>query len=196
MRSYPHELSGGMKQRVMIAQALACDPDVLVADEPTTALDVTIQARILQLIADLQQRRGTAVLYITHDLSLVRQLADRLAVMYAGRIVEIGPVDTVLERPLHPYTQGLLAAIPRAGTPRGELAAIPGTVPQLVDPPPQCHFHSRCPHAADACRESVPLLAGAAGHDVACLRYPDSVQRSGADRTRLPEPARGKEGLG
>jgi oligopeptide/dipeptide ABC transporter ATP-binding protein len=191
MSSYPHELSGGMKQRVMIAQALACDPDLLIADEPTTALDVTIQARILNLIADLQARSGTAVLYITHDLSLVRQLADRLAVMYAGRIVEIGPVDDVLSRPLHPYTVGLLGAIPRADTPRGELAAIPGTVPQLVAPPPQCHFHTRCPHAADACRDVVPLLArrGGAEHSVACLRYPESGQRHDAAPERLPAPA-------
>jgi oligopeptide/dipeptide ABC transporter ATP-binding protein len=191
MNSYPHELSGGMKQRVMIAQALACDPDLLIADEPTTALDVTIQARILSLIADLQERRGTAVLYITHDLSLVRQLADRLAVMYAGRVVEIGPVDDVLGAPLHPYTRGLLAAIPHAGTARGELAAIPGSVPQLVAPPPQCHFHSRCPHAAPACSEVVPLLAGAGEgrHTVACLRYPDSGQRAELDPGRLPDLA-------
>ena len=189
MNSYPHELSGGMKQRVMIAQALACNPDLLIADEPTTALDVTIQARILKLIADLQQRRGTAVLYITHDLSLVRQLADRLAVMYAGRVVEVGPVDEVLQHPLHPYTQGLLAAIPHAQTARGELAAIPGTVPQLVAPPPQCHFQSRCLHAAESCREVIPLLAGPGSHEVACLRYPASGQRAELDVRRLPEPA-------
>jgi oligopeptide/dipeptide ABC transporter ATP-binding protein len=191
MASYPHELSGGMKQRVMIAQALACDPDLLIADEPTTALDVTIQARILDLISDLQARSGTAVLYITHDLSLVRQLADRLAVMYAGRIVEIGNADDVLSRPLHPYTAGLLAAIPQAGTRRGELAAIPGTVPQLVAPPPQCHFCTRCPHAAPACGEVVPLLSQTSGneHSVACLRYPDSGQRDFLDLERLPNRA-------
>lgn len=195
MNSYPHELSGGMKQRVMIAQALACDPDLLIADEPTTALDVTIQARILQLIADLQERHGTAVLYITHDLSLVRQLADRLAVMYAGRVVEIGPVDDVLGNPLHPYTQGLLAAIPRAGTPRGELAAIAGSVPQLVAPPPQCHFHTRCPYSSAACETVVPLLARRedAPHSVACLRYPDSGQRARIDND-LPEPAHSPKG--
>ncbi len=188
MKSYPHELSGGMKQRVMIAQALACDPDLLIADEPTTALDVTIQARILQLIADLQDRRGTAVLYITHDLSLVRQLADRLAVMYAGRVAEIGPVDSVLHNPLHPYTRGLLEAIPHARTARGDLAAIPGTVPQLVSPPPQCHFHSRCSFAEKACQQVVPLLTSTAdeGHEVACLRYADSGQRSQFAGSELP----------
>ncbi|GAB6987099.1 ABC transporter ATP-binding protein [Nocardioides pyridinolyticus] len=191
MSSYPHELSGGMKQRVMIAQALACDPDLLIADEPTTALDVTIQARILNLIADLQARSGTAVLYITHDLSLVRQLADRLAVMYAGRIAEIGPVDDVLARPLHPYTAGLLAAIPHARTGRGELAAIPGTVPQLVAPPPQCHFHTRCSFSSAACGDTVPILAptSEAAHAVACLRYPQAGQRARIELDRLPAAA-------
>jgi oligopeptide/dipeptide ABC transporter ATP-binding protein len=190
MTSYPHELSGGMKQRVMIAQALACDPDLLIADEPTTALDVTIQARIFRLIADLQRRRGTAILYITHDLSLVRHVADRLAVMYAGRIAEVGPADRVLRAPQHPYTQGLLAAIPHARTPRGRLAAIPGTVPQLVAPPPQCHFHSRCPHAAPACRALVPpLLAVADAHEAACLRHAVADDVPGTAPADLPVPA-------
>jgi len=186
MSSYPHELSGGMKQRVMIAQALACDPDLLIADEPTTALDVTIQARILDLINDLQQRRGTAILYITHDLSLVRQFADRLAVMYAGRMVESGPALEVLKAPQHPYTQGLLAAIPRAGTPRGQLAAIAGSVPQLVDPPPQCHFSSRCGWSAEVCTTHVPHLIGLPGErKVACLRF-EQASSIGVEEAEMP----------
>ncbi|KRO39417.1 MAG: hypothetical protein ABR66_03150 [Microbacteriaceae bacterium BACL25 MAG-120322-bin65] len=181
MNSYPHELSGGMKQRVMIAQALACDPDLLIADEPTTALDVTIQARILELIHQMQQRRGTAILYITHDLSLVREFADRVAVMYAGRIVETGPAREVLASPQHPYTQGLLAAIPRSQTPRGELAAIPGSVPHLIDPPAQCHFASRCQWAAPACSRDVPrLLSLSPKREVACLRFEQAADRSSA----------------
>ncbi len=186
MSSYPHELSGGMKQRVMIAQALACDPDLLIADEPTTALDVTIQARILDLINDMQQRRGTAILYITHDLSLVRQFADRLAVMYAGRLVESGPALEVLRSPQHPYTQGLLAAIPRAGTPRGQLAAIAGSVPQLIDPPPQCHFSSRCSFSAQACTNHVPgLIPLPVAREVACLRFTDAVSL-GVNQEQMP----------
>jgi len=189
MASYPHELSGGMKQRVMIAQALACDPDLLVADEPTTALDVTIQARILKLIQSLQQRRGTAILYITHDLSLVREFADRVAVMYAGRIVEMGRSEDVLRSPQHPYTQGLLAAIPRADTPRGELEAIPGTVPQLIDVPAQCHFATRCAFASAVCREKIPTQTPLGrGHSAACFRHnsADELKVASGD---MPQPA-------
>lgn len=188
MTSYPHQLSGGMKQRVMIAQALACDPDLLIADEPTTALDVTIQARILELIQQMQKKRGMAVLYITHDLSLVREFADRIAVMYAGRIVETGPSLEVLANPQHPYTQGLLGAIPHRRTPRGELAAIPGSVPQLVDPPAQCHFVSRCEWAADACRGLVPKLQPTENRRlVACLRY-ERAEHLGVDKASMPIP--------
>ena len=177
MRSYPHELSGGMKQRVMIAQALACDPDLLIADEPTTALDVTIQARILDLISELQQRRGTSVLYISHDLSLVRGIADRVAVMYAGTLAEVGPADQIFAGPLHPYTQGLLAAIPTPGMGRGRLVAIEGNVPELIDPPPACRFHTRCPHAAPACARTDPPLAirEAPDHRAACMLYDDAA---------------------
>jgi oligopeptide/dipeptide ABC transporter ATP-binding protein len=158
-----------------------CDPDLLIADEPTTALDVTIQARILELIHQMQQRRGTAILYITHDLSLVREFADRVAVMYAGRIVETGPAREVLASPQHPYTQGLLAAIPRSQTPRGELAAIPGSVPHLIDPPAQCHFASRCQWAAPACSRDVPrLLSLSPKREVACLRFEQAADRSSA----------------
>lgn len=172
MDSYPHELSGGMKQRVLIAQALACNPDLLIADEPTTALDVTIQARILELIAELQARLETSVLYISHDLSLVKEICDRVAVMYAGRIVETGTTEEIFSNPKHPYTRGLMAAVPSATHRRGELAAIDGTVPELVDPPPSCHFHSRCPYAVELCRttdpEPIPL---GDGHTVACFAY-------------------------
>jgi len=189
MNSYPHELSGGMKQRVMIAQALACNPDLLIADEPTTALDVTIQARILELIQEMQRRRGMAVLYITHDLSLVREFADRVAVMYAGRIVEIGPALEVLAAPKHPYTQGLLGAIPHRRTARGQLAAIPGSVPQLVSPPAQCHFASRCKWAAPACSAVVPSLnLVEKNRQVACLRF-ESAGDVAVDAADMPVSA-------
>jgi len=172
MDSYPHELSGGMKQRVLIAQALACNPDLLIADEPTTALDVTIQARILELIAELQARLETSVLYISHDLSLVKEICDRVAVMYAGRIVETGTTNQIFSNPLHPYTRGLMAAVPSANHKRGELAAIDGTVPELVDPPPSCHFHTRCPYAVEVCRSADPgLVSVDDGHTVSCFAY-------------------------
>lgn len=170
MSRYPHELSGGMKQRVMIAQALACNPDLLIADEPTTALDVTVEARILELIRELQQRRRTSVLYISHDLSLVRRISDRVAVMYAGRIVEIGPTGDVFGDPRHPYTRGLIASVPSAGTSRGRLAAIRGTVPELLDPPSACRFGGRCLHEASACRQNDPWLQPVSdSHSVACF---------------------------
>jgi oligopeptide/dipeptide ABC transporter ATP-binding protein len=178
MDRYPHELSGGMRQRVMISQALACNPALLIADEPTTALDVTVQARIIELIRDLQARHDTAVLYISHDLSLVRRVCDRVAVMYAGRIVESGPTAQVLADPQHPYTRGLLAAVPSAAHRRGELVAIEGTVPELVDPPPSCRFVGRCTHAAGLCERRDPVLAPVAdGHEVACFLHhpPDDV---------------------
>ena len=170
MERYPHELSGGMKQRVMIAQALACNPDLLIADEPTTALDVTVQAKIIELIKELQGRRKSAVLYISHDLSLVRRVCDRVAVMYAGRIVEVGRTEEIFASPLHPYTRGLLAAIPSRSQARGELVAIRGTVPELIDPPPSCRFVDRCSYAVAICRELDPILQAAkSGHDVACF---------------------------
>ena len=162
----------------MIAQALACNPDLLIADEPTTALDVTVEARILELIRNLQQRRKTSVLYISHDLSLVRRICDRVAVMYAGRIVEIGTTAEVFANPRHPYTRGLMAAVPGADTPRGKLAAIRGTVPELVDPPAACRFAGRCPHETGTCRSNDPVLETIApGHSVAC--FIDHPARSG-----------------
>jgi oligopeptide/dipeptide ABC transporter ATP-binding protein len=180
MDRYPHELSGGMRQRVMIAQALACNPDLLIADEPTTALDVTVQARILELIAELKQRHKTSVLYISHDLSLVRRICDRVAVMYAGRIAEISTPQRIFEAPSHPYTRGLLGAVPSAAHARGKLAAIEGTVPELVDPSPSCRFAGRCPHEVTLCSATDPLLRPlAADHEVACFIHHPPVAGSG-----------------
>jgi oligopeptide/dipeptide ABC transporter ATP-binding protein len=187
MRSYPHELSGGMKQRVMIAQALACDPELLIADEPTTALDVTIQARILDLIRELQARHRSSVLYISHDLSVVKRICDRVAVMYAGRIVETREAEDLFRGPLHPYTRGLLGATPSHLEERERLAAIEGTVPELIDPPPACRFHPRCPYAAEACTKVDPGLVSptAADGKVACFLY-QSASDVGVDPTMMP----------
>ena len=154
---YPHQFSGGMRQRVMIAMALLCEPEVLFADEPTTALDVTIQAQILDLIAELRKSLGTAVVLITHDLGVVAGSTDRVAVMYAGRVVETGPTIEVFARPRHPYTQGLLASTPRINTPPGtRLDAIPGLPPDLSRLPTGCPFHPRCSLASDRCRMEYP----------------------------------------
>jgi oligopeptide/dipeptide ABC transporter ATP-binding protein len=170
MRDYPHQLSGGMRQRVMIAMALACNPDVLIADEPTTALDVTIQAQILELIESLKQRFQMAVLLITHDLGVVAQSAERVAVLYAGRVVEQGGVEPVFRAPLHPYTQGLLRAMPGGAVARHErLHVIEGIVPDLADRPSGCAFRTRCPRASSVCAQVDPKLeAPAAGRQVAC----------------------------
>ncbi|NCD22991.1 MAG: ABC transporter ATP-binding protein [Spartobacteria bacterium] len=166
--SYPHQLSGGMQQRAMLAMALASRPRVLVADEPTTALDVTVQAKILHLLADLQRRENLAVLLITHNLGVVAELADDLHVMYAGRIVESGPVD-LLRAPRHPYVRGLLNALPRLDGAGEKLEGIPGAVPPLGRRPAGCRFHPRCPLAREICREREPeLRAGADGRAVAC----------------------------
>jgi peptide/nickel transport system ATP-binding protein len=171
-RGYPHELSGGMLQRVMIAMALACEPEILMADEPTTALDVTIQAQILELMKDLRQRVGTAILLVTHDLAVIAEVADRVAVMYAGQIVEMAPVRDLFSRPLHPYTQGLLASIPRFDQPSKRLDSIPGSVPNLIRPPTGCRFHPRCPHAMTICKEErPPMTVEGLGHHVACFLY-------------------------
>jgi oligopeptide/dipeptide ABC transporter ATP-binding protein len=167
--AYPHELSGGMRQRVMIAMALACNPQILLADEPTTALDVTIQAQILHLVRRLKSERGTAVLLITHDLGVVAETCDRVIVMYAGRVVESGDVISIFENPLHPYTEGLLASIPRVDDARDELNAIEGVVPNLLALPPGCRFAPRCPLAAAVCREVDPSLVQLApGRSAAC----------------------------
>jgi peptide/nickel transport system ATP-binding protein len=170
VREYPHQLSGGQRQRVMIAMALACKPKLLIADEPTTALDVTIQAQILDLLRDLQTRLGTAIMLITHDLGVVAQMAQRVVVMYAGRKVEEASVGALFAAPLHPYTRGLLGAVPRLGAGRGgRLAEIPGQVPSLRAPIVGCAFAGRCPQASEVCRRVEPaLIAGQPAHWVAC----------------------------
>jgi oligopeptide/dipeptide ABC transporter ATP-binding protein len=163
---YPHQLSGGQRQRVMIAMALSCEPELLIADEPTTALDVTIQAQILELLAELRQRLGMAVILITHDLGVVAEVCDRVVVMYAGQVVEHGTVEQIFREPRHPYTEGLLQAVPRLGVKQDELAVIPGTVPSPTAWPIGCRFHDRCPYGWDLCvREQPPLMQTQADPD-------------------------------
>ena len=166
---YPHELSGGMLQRVMIAMALSCRPEVLIADEPTTALDVTIQAQILSLMLQMKEKTGTAIIIITHDLGVVAETCDRVAVMYAGLIVERGPAQAIFDEPLHPYTEGLLASLPGQHETGDELRTIDGLVPDLIRPPYGCRFHPRCPIAEKVCQEKVPELLEKTGRRaVAC----------------------------
>jgi len=170
VRQYPHELSGGMRQRAMIAIALACKPAILIADEPTTALDVTIQAQVLAVMRSMQQSLGTALLLITHDMGVIAEMADEVLVMYLGRIVERGAATEVLEQPAHPYTQGLIASLPSLDMPLGErLVPIQGTVPSLATIPSGCRFHTRCPHVMDICRTDDPgMRAVTSGHEAAC----------------------------
>jgi oligopeptide/dipeptide ABC transporter ATP-binding protein len=172
--AYPHNLSGGMQQRAMIAMALACDAELLIADEPTTALDVTVQAQILALLAQLRQTQGLSILLITHDLGIVAETCDRVAVAYAGRIVETGRTADVLYQPHHPYTRGLLAALPDAATAGDQtLQVIKGNVPDGLNPVPGCPFHPRCPEAMDICQTNMPprLAVGEPGHLVNCFLY-------------------------
>ncbi|MGY4800838.1 ABC transporter ATP-binding protein [Teichococcus aerofrigidensis] len=170
---YPHQLSGGMRQRVMIAMALACRPRLLIADEPTTALDVTVQAQILDLLRELQQDTGMSIILITHDLGVVAEMADEVAVMYAGRVVERTAARALFEDPQHPYTLGLLGSVPRLDEERERLLAIDGAVPPPFAFPEGCRFNPRCPFAIAPCRTEMPLLREVApGHEVACLRAP------------------------
>jgi len=189
-KSYPHELSGGMLQRVMIAMALCSDPEVLLADEPTTALDVTIQMQIIELMNQLRERVGTAIVLITHDLGVVAEVCNRVNVMYAGVVVESAPVHELFRRPLHPYTQGLLSAIPRMDRPDKELASIPGSVPNLITPPPGCRFHPRCPYAMPICKEKRPeVLVQGEEHGVACFLYQEVEPPHGETASALTPDA-------
>lgn len=160
LKAYPHELSGGMRQRIMIAMALSCDPDLLIADEPTTALDVTVQAQLLALLRQLQQERNMGLLFITHDLGVVAELANRVIVMYAGQRVEEAPVQALYSTPQHPYTQGLLASVPRPGLATGCLQPIAGQPPLPTQRPTGCSFHPRCPKVIETCRTQVPVFSG------------------------------------
>jgi peptide/nickel transport system ATP-binding protein len=173
VHDYPHQFSGGMRQRVMIAMALSCQPKLLIADEPTTALDVTIQAQILELMHEMKERFGMAILLITHAMGVVAETCQRVTVMYAGKVVEEAPVEALFGDPRHPYTQGLIRSIPRvdrAAEKKQRLEAIPGTVPSLLDPPPGCRFAARCPYVSEICvREMPPLKQVGPGHFVRCV---------------------------
>jgi len=178
VHAFPHELSGGMAQRVMIAMALACEPELLIADEPTTALDVTIQAQILDLMRDLQKKLGASIILITHDMGVVAEMASRVSVMYAGRVVEQTDVNTLFDKPLHPYTRGLLSSIPVMGVVKEHLDTIPGAVPNLIDLPPGCKFAPRClariEHGLQICTEEEPsLIEYEPGHKTRCWLYQD-----------------------
>jgi oligopeptide/dipeptide ABC transporter ATP-binding protein len=184
LSKYPHELSGGMRQRVMIAMELSCRPDLLLADEPTTALDVTVQAQVLAVLEGLTRQRGVAVLFISHDLGVIAQLCDRVAVMYAGGIVETAPAAAIFAAPGHPYTRGLLQAIPRIDDGKEALAVIPGTVPSLIDPPRGCRFHPRCGHRFQTCdREAPPYYELSPGHRVACHLHAGKDQKRSWSRS-------------
>jgi len=172
LNRYPHELSGGMCQRIMIAMALSCNPELLIADEPTTALDVTIQAQILKLMRELKEKVGASILLITHDLSVVAQLCDRVAVMYAGKIIEQGKVRDIFKNPLHPYTRGLLEAIPIVGKREKQLRGIEGFVPNMLNPPSGCRFHPRCPYSMEICKIKTPSRFYVENeHYVSCFLY-------------------------
>ena len=177
VKDYPHELSGGMRQRVMIAMALSRDPTLLIADEPTTALDVTIQAQILELLRGIQEQKKMAIMLITHDLGVIAEMAQDVVVMYAGKVVERGTVEQIFEKPRHPYTQGLLASIPGSGTKGKRLNVIKGTVPHPFNLPPGCLFAPRCPHAFEKCPTAFPaLMDQGEGHTAACFLYGDEVE--------------------
>ncbi|UXU74501.1 MULTISPECIES: oligopeptide/dipeptide ABC transporter ATP-binding protein [unclassified Paracoccus (in: a-proteobacteria)] len=189
VRLYPHEFSGGMRQRVMIAMALLCRPEVLIADEPTTALDVTVQAQIMELLADLQREFGMAMILITHDLGVVAGSCERVMVMYGGQVMERAPVDPLFADPAHPYSQGLLAAIPRVDQKGERLSAIPGSPPNMTNPPPGCPFAPRCAYVMPVCDSMPPLQAFAPGRERACHAPLEQVRAGHAPQPDLPEPA-------
>ncbi|MDS0296014.1 ABC transporter ATP-binding protein [Halogeometricum luteum] len=196
IREYPHQFSGGMRQRAVIAMALACDPDLLICDEPTTALDVTIQAQILELLEELQEERDLGIMFITHDMGVIAEVADRVNVMYAGEIVESAPVVELFESPKHPYTQGLLNAIPGQGLDAGErLATIEGDVPTPNEEPTYCRFAPRCPKEFEDCRQVHPVPVDvsedAEDHRAACLLYPEELETEEAVDVHRTEGARG-----
>lgn len=170
---YPHELSGGMRQRVMIAMALSCNPELLIADEPTTALDVTIQAQILELMRELKNKLGTSIMMITHDLGVIAEMADYVLVMYAGMVMEYCSVRDLFQKPLHPYTQGLINSLPRIDDAKDKLYVIEGSVPSLYDMPEGCRFWPRCPHAKEICKTRIPELYDCGGRKVRCFLYDD-----------------------
>jgi oligopeptide transport system ATP-binding protein len=171
LKSYPHELSGGMKQRVAIARALSCEPTLLFADEPTTNLDVTVQAQVLELMKKLQRDLGMSMVMITHDMGIIADMTERVTIMYAGKVMEAADTGTIFHEPKHPYTEALLAAVPRVDQ-RKILEVIPGNIPNLIEPPPGCVFHPRCKYAKQVCIDNVPPLEQAgAGHLVACVRW-------------------------
>jgi peptide/nickel transport system ATP-binding protein len=180
LNDYPHQFSGGMRQRVMIAMALSCSPKLLIADEPTTALDVTIQAQILELLQDMKERFGMAIMLITHAMGVVAETCQRVVVMYAGKVIEEATADALFADPKHPYTQGLIRSIPRidtAAVKKQRLEAIPGVVPSLLNPPPGCRFAARCRHAMPRCLEAVPPLRDiGGGHKVACVLYEPALE--------------------
>jgi oligopeptide/dipeptide ABC transporter ATP-binding protein len=183
VHQYPHEMSGGMKQRVMIAMALSCNPRLLIADEPTTAVDVTIQARILELLKSIQADRGMSILLITHDLGVVAELADEVVVMYAGKIIEQGPVQELFDNPRHPYTLGLFASLPRVDEKKSRLEAIEGSVPPATRFPAGCRFRERCRWAAPECALEQPLLAIGGNHSVACWKHEEVAGTRGVVTT-------------